>query len=204
MDEKEILKELTAIFKDKEKWEQSTDYVVEQLDDDNIKVKAKALWILGEMGLKNPLIAAGYISSVADYLHSCEDILRERTLNALGRIGRADFALIEPYWSDMFSLAGDSCPEVRLSFIWASENIATTYPDKYEKYMEIYAKLLDDENVRVRMEAPEMFRVIGQRKPKFTQPYIDKLREMSENDSDKVVRIHSLGAIKAMLNSKEK
>ncbi len=204
MDKKELLKELTEIYKDKDKWESSADYVAAQLSDNSNEVKAKALWILGEMGLKNPGSIAPFVSTAADYLHSDKDILRERSLNALGRIGRADFMLIEPYWSEMFSLADDNCPEVRLSFIWASENIATTYPERYKDYMEIYAKLLDDQNVRVRIEAPEMFRVLGKRKPEFTLAYIEKLRAMSESDSDKAVRIHSLGAIKAMLNSKEK
>lgn len=202
MEKNELLKKLTSIYKDNSKWDNSADYVAAQLDSAYTEVKAKALWILGEMGLKNPKSIVCYVDLAAKFLHSDEDILRERSLNALGRIGRADFSLIESHWPDMFSLARDSCPDVRLSFIWASENVATTYPEKYEEYMEIYSELLDDENVRVRIEAPEMFRVLGKRKPELTLPYIEKLRLMSENDSDNVVRIHSFGAIKATIGSK--
>lgn len=204
MDKNELLKKLTGIYKDKEKWKKSIEYVAAQLTNDSVEVKAKALWILGEMGMKNSEEAAIYVDSIAQFLHDKEDILRERSLNALGRIGRTDINSIEPYWSDMFSFAEDNCPKVRLSFIWASENIASTYPDKYKNYMHIYADLLDDRNVRVRIEAPEMFRVIGKRKPDLCIPYFEKLRMMSENDSDKVVRIHSLGAIKATMSAKEK
>lgn len=47
------------------------------------------------------------------------------------------------------------------------------------------------------MEAPEIFRVLGKRKPDFVRPYLEKLTYLSENDNNRVVRIHSVGAIKA-------
>ena len=53
----------------------------------------------------------------------------------MGRIERAKFELIEPYWDGMFRFAGDEEPKVRLAFIWASENIATNTPDIYESRM---------------------------------------------------------------------
>ncbi len=123
--------------------------------------------------------------------------MRERAVNALGRIGRADFHLIEQYWKELFRFAEDEEPKVRLSFIWASENIATSTPDIYETYMSIFEKLLGDPDDKVRMEAPEIFRVLGKRRPKFVRPYVKQLKELSETDSNRVVRIHSLGAIKA-------
>lgn len=49
------------------------------------------------------------------------------------------------------------------------------------------------------MEAPEMFRVIGKRKPEFVQPYLTKLEYISTQDCNRVVRIHANGAIKATL-----
>lgn len=57
----------------------------------------------------------------------------------------------------------------------------------------------DDENERVRMEAPEIFRVIGKRKPEFVQPYLQKLEYIAMQDCNRVVRIHANGAIKATL-----
>lgn len=62
-------------------------------------------------------------------------------------------------------------------------------------------KLLDDEDNRVRMEAPEMFRVLGKRKPEYVKKYIEKLTYISEHDTERVVRIHSKGAIKAILSN---
>jgi len=47
------------------------------------------------------------------------------------------------------------------------------------------------------MEAPEIFRVLGKRRPEFVRPYIEELWQLSETDENRVVRIHCLGAIKA-------
>lgn len=47
------------------------------------------------------------------------------------------------------------------------------------------------------MEAPEIFRVLGKRKPELVRPYIELLQKISETDENQVVRIHCLGAIKA-------
>ena len=63
--------------------------------------------------------------------------------------------------------------------------------------MEVFETLLHDTDDKVRIESPEIFRVLGKRKPEFVIPYIEKLQEMAETDSNRVVRIHSLGAIKA-------
>lgn len=63
--------------------------------------------------------------------------------------------------------------------------------------MPIFEKLLHDKNDKVRMEAPEIFRVLGKRRPEFVRPYVELLKRIAETDSNRVVRIHSLGAIKA-------
>ena len=123
--------------------------------------------------------------------------MRERAVNALGRIGRGCYPVIEPYWAGLFRFASDEEPKVRLSFIWASENIATNMPDIYEAYMSIFAELLCDVDEKVRMEAPEMFRVLGKRRPEFVKPYLELLRNMAETDNNHVVRIHCQGAVRA-------
>ena len=97
----------------------------------------------------------------------------------------------------MFRFANDEDAKVRLSFIWASENIATNTPDVYETYMPVFERLLHDTDDKVRMEAPEIFRVLGKRRPEFIQPYIADLQKISETDDNRVVRIHCAGAIKA-------
>jgi hypothetical protein len=48
------------------------------------------------------------------------------------------------------------------------------------------------------MEAPEIFRVLGKRRQEFVRPYMEELQRISETDSNRVVRIHCLGAIKAI------
>ena len=84
-----------------------------------------------------------------------------------------------------------------MTFIWASENIAANTPDPYGDFMPAFAKLLHDSDDRVRMEAPEIFRVLGKRRPEFVRPYLEQLRRIAESDSNRMVRIHCAGAIKA-------
>ena len=149
------------------------------------------------MGSAYPLSIRDAVSAIAAFIDSAKPLLRERAVNALGRIGRADYSLIEPYWAGLFRFAFDEEPKVRLAFIGASENIATNTPDVYAEHMPIFEKLLHDNDERVRMEAPEIFRVLGKRRPEFVRPYIELLRQISETDDSRIVRIHCLGAIKA-------
>ncbi len=197
MTESELYRELGALTRDKARWEASVPYVSSLLAADSVKIRAKALWLLGEMGLAHPSRAESSVPAVAAFLDSAEPLLRERALNALGRIGRGCFSLVEPYWAELFRFAGDEAAGVRLSFIWASENIATNSPDPYRDHMPAFAGLLRDGDDKVRMEAPEIFRVLGRRRPEFVQPYIEQLRCLSETDENRVVRIHCLGAIRA-------
>ena len=197
MDEDKLYKELGALTKNKAKWQENVSYVSSLLNHDSDKIKAKALWMLGEMGLEYPTQVKEAVPPIASFLNSENPLLRERALNALGRIGRKDYKLIEQYWPGLFDLATDEDSKVRLSFIWASENIATNTPDVYGDYMLIFEKLLHDKDDKVRMEAPEIFRVLGKRKPEFVKNYVDQLKSVAEADSNRVVRIHCLGAIRA-------
>lgn len=198
MSEAELYKELGVLTKDKDKWQESILYVSSLLAHESVKIKAKALWLIGEMGLQYPQLVGDAVPMIASLCDRSEPILRERAVNALGRIGRGDYHLIEPYWKDLFRFATDQEPKVRLSFIWASENIAMNTPDIYGKYMSIYERLLQDEDDKVRMESPEIFRVLGKRRPEFVRPFAELLKRISETDDNRVVRIHCQGAIKAM------
>ena len=51
MSESETYKELGALTKCKERWEECIPYVSSLLTSDSVKIQAKALWMLGEMGL---------------------------------------------------------------------------------------------------------------------------------------------------------
>ena len=197
MTESELYKALGELTKEKARWRESMDDVASLLSHASLKIKAKALWLLGEMGLNSPDAIEAHVPSIAAFLESSEPLLRERALNALGRIGRGNFDAIAPYWSGLFRLASDEAPQVRLSFIWASENIATNRPDLYAQKMPVFEARLQDPDEKTRMEAPEIFRVLGKRRPEFVMPYVEKLQRMAESDENRVVRIHCQGAIKA-------
>ena len=193
----ELYKNLGILTDDKDKWEDSIPYVASLLDHESVKIQAKALWLLGEMGFAYSRPVQDTVPAIASFLDSPEPLLRERAVNAIGRIGRGEYSFIEPFWTGLFRFASDEEAKVRLSFIWASENIATNTPDIYEYQMPVFAELLHDSNDKVRMEAPEIFRVLGKRRPEFVRPYLEQLRQIAENDRNRVVRIHCLGAIKA-------
>ena len=198
MTDSELYKSLSALTKNKGVWEEQIPYVESLLSADSVKIKSKALWMLGEMGLAFPSSIKNSVDAIASFRNSTEPILRERAINALGRIGRGCFNSVEPYWNDLFRFAHDEDASVRLAFIWASENIATNTPDPYKDHMPLFAELLHDSDGRVRMEAPEIFRVLGKRKPDFVKPYIERLRNIAETDSNRVVKIHCQGAIRAV------
>ena len=197
MIESELYKELGELTKNKDRWEESIPYISSLLSHDSVRIQAKALWLLGEIGLVFPRSVQDAVPAIASFLDSSEPLLRERAINALGRIGRGSYQVIEPYWTGLFRFASDEEPKARLAFIWSSENIAVNTPDIYENYMPVFAKLLYDADDKVRMEAPEIFRVLGKRRPEFVRPYLAQLQSIAETDSNRVVRIHCHGAIKA-------
>ncbi len=196
-EDRELLKELREITKNKENWKTAIDevsiYLNENHSDD---VKAKVLWLLGEMGLNYPLEVKKYVADIATYLHDDCSKLRERSVNALGRICRADEHLIVPYLDKIMEMRKDNVDEVRLAFVWACENIATNAPELFCEKLDIFYEMIQDKGERVRIEAPEMFRVMGKRKPQYVKPYLEKLQRLADNDTHPVVRIHSVGAIR--------
>jgi HEAT repeat protein len=198
LNESELYRALGALTKDRSQWEAQIPYVSSLLAHESVKIQAKALWLLGEMGLAYPPAVKDAVPQIAAFRGSPIALLRERAVNALGRIGRGDYSLIAPYWADLFRFSSDEDAKVRLSFIWASENIATKTPDIYADHMPVFEALLHDADDKVRMEAPEIFRVLGKRRPEFVRPYAAKLKELSETDVNRVVRIHCLGALKAV------
>ena len=204
-DEKELLKELREIQKSTQNWPDSIDDVAEKIDEKySVNVKAKALWILGEMGLRHPQHVELHIERIAGYLEDGHPKLRERSINALGRIGRADKNLITPYLDKLMITRNDEMGNVRLAFVWACENIATNAPELFCKKLDIFYDMIDDSNDKVRIEAPEMFRVVGKRKPVCVEHYLEKLQWIAENDEHPVVRIHCEGAIRITENALSK
>ena len=199
-----MLNELRKITKDKKNWKYKIDYVSSKLDEDySDEVKAKALWILGEMGLNYPLEIEPYVPAIATYLDDENPKLRERAVNALGRIGRADKNLITPYLNHLIEMRNDESGNVRLAFVWACENIATNSPELFCEKLDLFYEMINDSNEKVRIESPEIFRVVGKRKPECVKPYLKKLEWIALNDTHRVVRIHSAGAVRITKNALE-
>ncbi|MGI5172428.1 HEAT repeat domain-containing protein [Treponema sp. OMZ 840] len=202
INDKEVLKELREITKNKENWEASIDYVANKLNEKySVAVKAKILWLLGEMGLQYPMQIEVYIEKIAHYLDDEHPKLRERAVNALGRIGRSDKNIVRPYMDNIMKMSKDTVEDVRLAFVWACENIATNAPELFCEKLDLFCELMQDTGTRVRIEAPEIFRVMGKRKPHSVKPYLEKLQWFAENDVHPVVRIHSAGAIRMTKNA---
>lgn len=196
-EDRELLKELREITKNKGNWNVVINEVAAKLNENHSDdVKAKVLWLLGEMGLNHPLEVKKHVADIASYLHDDCYKLRERSVNALGRIGRADKHLIVPYLDKIMEMRKDNVDEVRLAFVWACENIATNAPELFCGRLDIFYEMIQDKGERVRIEAPEMFRVMGKRKPQYVKPYLEKLQRLADNDTHPVVRIHSIGAIR--------
>lgn len=206
INDKVILSDLRDITRNRECWKANIDVIASYLNNDySIEVKAKALWLLGEMGLKYPGEIDGYVEDIVGYLDDDNAKLRERSTNALGRIGRGDENLVIPHLEKLMKMRHDESENVRHAFIWACENIASTAPELFCGNLEIFYEMISDSGDKVRIEAPEMFRVIGKRKPNCVKPYLEKLEWIAENDENPIVRIHSAGAVritkKAMKNT---
>ena len=86
MNESELYKELGKLTKDRDKWEESIPYVSSLLAHESVKIQAKALWLLGEIGLAYPSSVLSAVPKIASFRDSHEALLRERAVNALGRI----------------------------------------------------------------------------------------------------------------------
>lgn len=200
-----ILKDLRDITKNKECWAENIDNVAAILDKEHSdSVKAKALWILGEMGLKHPAEIERYVDAIAGYLDDDNPKLRERSANAIGRIGRADKNLVLSYMDRLMEMRFDESENVRHAFVWACENIASNAPELFCEKLEIFLDMISDTSLKVRIESPEIFRVVGKRKPECVKPYLEKLEWISQNDENSTVRIHSAGAVRITENALRK
>ncbi|MEE0939504.1 HEAT repeat domain-containing protein [Methanobrevibacter sp.] len=193
----DVLRQLRDINKNRECWRENIDDVAAKLNGNySVAVKAKSLWILGEMGLNYPAEIEAYLEDIVGYMQDDDSKLRERSTNAMGRIGRADKNLVIPYLDKLMNMRFDESENIRHAFIWACENIASNAPVLFCEKLEIFYELIFDSGKKVRIEAPEMFRVVGKTKPDCVKPYLDKLEWIAQNDENPIVRIHSAGAVR--------
>lgn len=168
------------------------------LDSSDPEVCARSCWAAGQVGFRRPEWVQPVLSRLLHLTQHASSDVREKSLWALGRIGRADPSLLEAFIPLIVGFADDANPKVRLSVIWACENIATARPEWFAPYLPVFMALLDDADTRyVRSEAPEIFRVIGKRRPDLVRAAIPKLTEKLEDDC-RVTRIHAAGALQAI------
>jgi len=166
---------------------------IKSTDKDLVK---KIYWAIGQIGIHRPEIVKHLINYAFEDLQNECPTIRENALFALGRTGRADINLVKDRIIEIMNLYKDDNAKVRMSMIWACENIANSKADLFEPYIKIFEEMLDDVDEKyVKREIPEIFRVIGKYNPNLVEKSLEKLKGKL-NDNNKIMRIHIKGAIK--------
>jgi HEAT repeat protein len=161
-------------------------------------VCAASCWAVGHVGRRRPDWVNAVVPQLAHLTQHTSSKVREMAIWAMGVTGRAEPGIIAPYLSAILEGAKDTEGKVRLSAIWACENIATQRPEWFADYLPLFIEMLDDPDTKhVRGEVPELFRVIGKRRPDLVECAVSELRRKLD-DSDRVTRIHAAGALKAI------
>ena len=70
MEEKELYSKLGALTKNKVVWQENIPFVAALLEKQSLKITAKSLWMLGEMGMQNPEEIKLYVAKIALFLNS--------------------------------------------------------------------------------------------------------------------------------------
>ncbi len=168
------------------------------LNDRDDEMCYRCCWAIGQIGFRKPEWVEKFLPRLSKLTKHKHIKVREHAVWALGRIGRAKPEIIVDYIPVILKKLKDKESRVRSGAIWACENIATTCPELFKRRIKGFLKLLDDDNIEhVRREAPEIFRVIGKKRPDMVKCAIPKLKEML-NDKDKVARAHAAGALKVI------
>ena len=68
--ESDLYKELGILTKDRDRWEENIPYVSSLLSHESVKIQAKALWLLAEMGLAYPLSVQNTVPAIASFRNS--------------------------------------------------------------------------------------------------------------------------------------
>ena len=69
MTESDLYKELGILTKNKGRWEESITCVSSLLTHESVKIQAKSLWLLGEMGLVYPLLVKGTVPAIVAFFN---------------------------------------------------------------------------------------------------------------------------------------
>jgi HEAT repeat protein len=164
----------------------------------NKEIVAYTCWTLGQIGYKRPELVGPAVEKIKVLINDEDVSIREYAIWALGRIGRSNVNYVADFIPTLLKKTKDPEPKIRMNCIWACENIATNHPDLFKDYIPVFIELLSDNDTKyVRPEAPEIFRVIGSRRPQLVECAIPVLEEKL-NDDCRVTCIHSRGALRAI------
>jgi 3-methyladenine DNA glycosylase AlkD len=174
--------------------------LAENIKSMNNELVEKIYWAIGQIGIHKPEKVEHLINyAFEDLQNNCPEI-RENALFAIGRTGRANINLVKDRMNEIIKLYKDENAKVRMSMIWACENIANSKADLFEPYIKIFEEMLNDiDEEYVKKEIPEIFRVIGKYNPELVERSLEKLRSKL-NDTNRVMRIHITGAIRIIEN----
>ena len=177
--------------------------LVKHLNHPDPIVCSASCWAIGHVGSRRPDWVRAVLPQLAELTRHQNSKVREMAIWALGGIGRVEPSIIEQHLPVILEGTKDTEGKVRLSAIWASENIATQRPEWFTDYLPLFIAMLDDPDTKhVRGEVPELFRVIGKRRPDLVEFAVPALRQKLD-DSDRVTRIHAAGALKAIDKARE-
>ncbi len=76
MTEKELYQALGDLTKNKGTWRNRIPDVASLLENQSSKITAKALWLLGEMGMNHPVEIQPYVGQIASFLDSSDACYR--------------------------------------------------------------------------------------------------------------------------------
>ena len=96
LNESKLYKELGLLTKDKGIWKENIPYVSSLLSNESIKIQAKALWLLAEMGLEYPSSVKDAVPQVVSFFDSNEPLLREREMSL--SVQRAGIGVLRETW----------------------------------------------------------------------------------------------------------
>jgi len=174
------------------------DFLTRNIKSSDKELVGKIYWAIGQIGINKPEKIEHLINYAFEDIKNECPIIRENALFAIGRTGRANINLIKNRINEIVEIYKDKNAKVRMSMIWACENIANSKADLFEPYIKIFEEMLDDEDEQyVKKEIPEIFRVIGKYNPELVEKSLEKLKGKL-NDNNKVMRIHIKGAIKVI------
>ena len=154
------------------------DFLAQNIKSTDKELVEKIYWTIGQIGIHRPEIVKHLINYALEDLQNECPAIRENALFALGRTGRADVNLVKDRMNEIINLYKDDNARVRMSMIWACENIANSKAELFEPYIKIFEEMLDDVDEKyVKKEIPEIFRVIGKYNPELVKQSLEKLRE---------------------------